>query len=52
MVVPPADFAPRWAAAITSPRPPVITVQPRSARSRPISSAASSHVEPLPMTDT
>ena len=52
MVVPPADFAPRCAAAITSPRPPVTTVQPRSASSRPTSSAAPSHSAPLPITAT
>ena len=52
IVVPPADFAPRCAAAMTSPSPPVTTVHPRSARSRPTSSAAASHSAPLPITDT
>ena len=35
IVVPPALFAPRAAAAITSPSPPVTTVAPRPASSRP-----------------
>ena len=48
IVAPPAAFAPRWAAAMTSPRPPVTTVQPRSARSRPTSSAAASHSRAAP----
>jgi hypothetical protein len=52
IVVPPAAFAPRCAASITSPRPPVTTVQPRSPSSRPTSSAGSLHSEPLPMTET
>ena len=51
-VLPPASFAPRWAAAITSPRPPVTTVQPRSASRRPTSAAAASCPAPLPTTDT
>ena len=50
IVVPPAALAPRCAAAITSP-PPETTVQPRSASSRPTSSAASSCSAPLPITD-
>src|SRR5919109_1300440 len=52
MVVPPADLAPRAAAAITSPSPPVTTVQPRSASRRPTSSARCSCSRPLPMTAT
>ncbi len=52
IVVPPAFFAPRAAAAITSPRPPVTTVQPRSASRRPTSSARASCSEPLPITET
>src|SRR6201987_3013425 len=52
IVVPPALFAPRAAAAITSPSPPVITVAPRSASSRPTSSARSSCSAPLPITET
>src|SRR5436309_13582324 len=52
MVVPPALFAPRAAAAITSPRPPVTTVQPRSASRRPTSSARCSCSRPLPITAT
>ena len=52
IVVPPARFAPRWAAAITSSSPPVTTTQPRSARSRPTSSAFASCSAPLPITDT
>src|SRR5205809_800386 len=52
IVVPPADFAPRAAASITSPSPPLTTVQPRSARSRPTSSARGSCSRPLPMTAT
>ena len=52
IVVPPADFAPRCAAAITSPSPPVTTAQPRSASRRPTSSAAASHSAPLPITAT
>ena len=51
IVVPPALFAPREAAAITSPRPPVTTTAPRSASSRPTSSARSSCSAPLPMTE-
>src|SRR5438874_477563 len=52
MVVPPAPLAPRAAAAITSPSPPVTTVAPRSARSRPTCSAFSSCSVPLPTTVT
>src|SRR5947208_1869847 len=52
IVVPPADFAPRAAAPMTSPRPPQTTVQPRSARSRPTCSARSSCSAPLPITAT
>src|SRR5438067_2311062 len=52
MVVPPALLAPRAAAAITSPSPPVTTVAPRSARSRPTCSAFSSCSLPLPTTET
>src|SRR5207248_8053382 len=52
IVVPPADFAPRAAAAITSPRPPHTTVAPRSASSRPTTSARSSWSRPLPITAT
>ena len=52
MVVPPALLAPRAAAAITSPRPPVTTVAPASASSRPTCSARSSCSAPLPMTET
>src|SRR5690349_19568274 len=52
IVVPPALFAPRAAAAITSPRPPVTTVAPPSASSRPTVSAGSSHSTPLPITET
>src|SRR5579862_4468892 len=52
IVVPPALFAPRAAAAITSPRPPVTTVAPRSASSRPTRSARSSCSRPLPITET
>ena len=52
IVVPPAAFAPRIAAAITSPSPPVTTLQPRSARSRPTSSARDSCSTPLPITET
>ena len=52
IVVPPAAFAPRAAAAMTSPRPPVTTTHPRPARSRPTSSARCSCSTPLPMTDT
>src|SRR5262245_62568336 len=51
-VTPPAAFAPRWAAAITSSRPPVTTVHPRSASRRPTSSADVSHSAPLPTTAT
>ena len=52
IVVPPAAFAPRAAAAITSPRPPQTTVQPRSASNRPTSSARASCSAPLPITLT
>ena len=52
IVVPPAAFAPRAAAAITSPSPPVTTLQPRSASSRPTSSARASCSAPLPITET
>src|SRR5205823_10847458 len=52
IVVPPADLAPRAAAAITSPRPPQTTVAPRSASSRPTASARSSCSRPLPITAT
>src|SRR5438876_4394814 len=52
MVVPPALLAPRAAAAITSPSPPVTTVAPRSASSRPTVSAFSSCSVPLPTTET
>ena len=52
IVVPPADFAPRAAAAITSPSPPQTTVAPRSASSRPTSSARASCSTPLPITET
>ena len=48
---PPAAFAPRWAAAMTSPSPPVTTVQPRSASRRPTSSASAT-TAPLPTTAT
>src|SRR3954454_10218015 len=41
-VVPPACFAPRDAASITPPRPPVTTVAPSSASRRPADSACSS----------
>ena len=47
-----AGLGARCAAAITSPSPPVTTVQPRSASRRPISSAAASWAAPLPITDT
>src|SRR5437773_10703293 len=52
MVVPPALLAPCAAAAITSPSPPVTTVAPHSARSRPTCSAFSSCSLPLPTTET
>src|SRR5204863_569716 len=52
IVVPPALLAPRAAAAITSPSPPVTTVAPPSASSRPTVSARSSCSEPLPITET
>src|SRR4029079_14977541 len=52
IVVPPAPLAPRAAAAITSPSPPVTTVVARSASSRPTSSAFASCASPLPMTET
>src|SRR5690349_3001020 len=52
IVVPPALFAPRAAAAITSPSPPVTTVAPPSASSRPTVSARSSCSAPLPITET
>ena len=51
-VVAKRDFAPRAAAAMTSPSPPVTTVQPRSASSRPTSSARASYSAPLPITAT
>src|SRR5581483_4440934 len=51
-VVPPTAFAPRAAAAITSARPPVTTVAPRSASRRPTRSARSSCSVPLPTTET
>ena len=51
-VVPPADFAPRCAAAITSSSPPVTTTHPRSARRRPTASASASCSGPLPITAT
>src|SRR5579862_4485185 len=51
-VAPPALFAPRDAAAITSPRPPVTTVAPASASRRPTASARSSFSAPLPITET
>src|SRR5438067_10443739 len=52
IVVPPTDLAPRAAAAITSPRPPVTRVAPRSASRRPTISARSSCSTPLPITET
>src|SRR5262249_6217056 len=52
IVVPPALFAPRAAAAMTSPRPPVTTVQPPSAIMRPLSRACASCPPPLPITAT
>src|SRR5438552_3613639 len=52
IVVPPALLAPRAAAAITSPSPPVTTVAPRSASSPPTVSAFSSCSVPLPTTET
>src|SRR6202035_276948 len=52
IVVPPASLAPRDAAAITSPSPPVTTVAPPSANSRPTCAACSSCSAPLPITET
>src|SRR5512132_156650 len=52
IVVPPPNFAPRAAAAITSPRPPQTTVHPRSASNRPTSSARATCSAPLPITLT
>src|SRR5437764_1507363 len=52
IVVPPTDLAPRAAAAIPSPRPPVTRVAPRSASRRPTISARSSCSTPLPITET
>src|SRR5207249_1017186 len=49
IVVPPADFAPRATAAMTSPSPPHTTVTPRSASRRPTASARSSCSLPLRM---
>src|SRR5580765_2752544 len=52
IVVPPAAFAPRAAAAITSPSPPQTTEHPRCASKRPTSSARATCSAPLPITLT
>jgi hypothetical protein len=51
IVVPPAAFAPRIAAAMTSPSPPVTTTQPRSARAADLLRARLV-LAPLPITET